>query len=729
MADSGKTVDPNATPDAKPGAPAPSGKQPPPPPPAPAPARAGEKPEALADPPAPDAPSADDAGETPDPKDAAQNASDLVDNAVGVLNSLDPTVVTPTIKQLVALLSSAQDSIGKLTDALGGGGDPTAAAATDAPADAPIAPAPGDNPPNTKAADAAQAVEATLDAAAQVAESIDPMDNDELNQALQLVGQAEEAADQVLDGLGISDPDDDPDYKGPKATSDADSGAAPTDKPTPQPKPAAPAPKTAPASSRTGRKFDEQGGDSQRFKMPVMALEGVDTGDGRRINAQALTWRELPQPLMAITKTTMGHDDAELVGRIETIERVDASQITDPKTGEPYGEGVYALVGEGTFTDLANATEVASLIGDGFLRGVSVDIGDVVSELQSVDGGELDDDDFLDLLFGGGDFVEVLIEGRVMGCTVCPFPAFEGAYIELADGTATDPAVEDTAPSLAASARPAKRIAVRIRDVRGARHCAPCQEGKPLTASAGPMYPPKTWFIDPQLDGPTPMTITDDGRIFGHLAAWGDCHTGFAGHCVVPPHSKMDYGMFMTGEILTRDGELMPIGNITMDTGHAGGDLSAAAAMAHYDDTGTVIADVAVGEDQYGIWYSGAMRPDVDELRIRKLRASGLSGDWRQQRGNLELIAALAVNVQGYPRPRSRVASGAPVSLVAAGGMEVLAAGIKQSNPQQLRRYEELRRVSSWVDQLVNERIVQLRNRVHNPRLDAMRKRVHSVQS
>jgi hypothetical protein len=45
------------------------------------------------------------------------------------------------------------------------------------------------------------------------------------------------------------------------------------------------------------------------------------------------------------------------------------------------------------------------------------------------------------------------------------------------------------------------------------------------------------WFRNPHLDGPTPLTVTDDGRVYGHLALWGTCHTGFDGVCIEPPHS------------------------------------------------------------------------------------------------------------------------------------------------------------------------------------------------
>ena len=54
--------------------------------------------------------------------------------------------------------------------------------------------------------------------------------------------------------------------------------------------------------------------------------------------------------------------------------------------------------------------------------------------------------------------------------------------------------------------------------------------------------------------------------------------------------------------------------------------LSAHAAMRHYDDTAIVVADVAIGEDEYGIWLAGAVRPDATEEQIRTLTASAHLG-------------------------------------------------------------------------------------------------------
>jgi hypothetical protein len=76
---------------------------------------------------------------------------------------------------------------------------------------------------------------------------------------------------------------------------------------------------------------------------------------------------------------------------------------------------------------------------------------------------------------------------------------------------------------------------------------------------------------------------------------------------------------------------------------------------------------VRAGEDAHGIWVAGALTAQCDDRRVAELRRSPLSGDWRRIGNGLELVAALAVNVPGFPVPRSRVAAGVPMSLVAAG--------------------------------------------------------------
>lgn len=187
-----------------------------------------------------------------------------------------------------------------------------------------------------------------------------------------------------------------------------------------------------------------------------------------------------------------------------------------------------------------------------------------------------------------------------------------------------------------------------------------------LTAGAYPVQPPSKWFADPRLQTLTPLTITDDGQVFGHIAAWHTSHIGMAGG-VKPPRSKSGYAYYRTGVVKCDDGEMVDVGQITLTGGHAPLNAGVAKAVAHYDDTASAIMDVAAGEDRHGIWVAGALRPDVTEGQLRSIRASSVSGDWRPINGKLELVAVCAVNAPGFPIPRARVASGAPIALVAAG--------------------------------------------------------------
>lgn len=199
--------------------------------------------------------------------------------------------------------------------------------------------------------------------------------------------------------------------------------------------------------------------------------------------------------------------------------------------------------------------------------------------------------------------------------------------------------------------------------------------GRPIMTlvAAGITPKPAMAFRDPGLTEPTTTTIEEiEGgylRIFGHLAAWGVCHIGIQDTCTTAPHSGTNYAMFRTGTIVTDEGRVA-VGQLTMGTGHAGLRANARSAVAHYDNTGTAVADVVVGEDAHGIWFSGIVRASATDEQIEALQASALSGDWRRNGTGLELVAALAVNVPGFPIPRTSLAASGEEgqeSLVAAG--------------------------------------------------------------
>lgn len=188
-----------------------------------------------------------------------------------------------------------------------------------------------------------------------------------------------------------------------------------------------------------------------------------------------------------------------------------------------------------------------------------------------------------------------------------------------------------------------------------------------VTAAAlAPVAPPRVWFEDPRLDGPTPIAVTPDGRVMGHLAAWGTCHAGIGNQCVMAPRTATGYRYFRNGTVLTADGSQVRVGKITAGTGHADTRLGWVPASDHYDNTGKQVAVVASGEDRWGIWVAGSLVPEAQDTDAAMLRRSPLSGDWRRINGNLELVAALAVNTPGFPIV-SLNASGEPDVLCAAG--------------------------------------------------------------
>jgi 2'-5' RNA ligase len=193
--------------------------------------------------------------------------------------------------------------------------------------------------------------------------------------------------------------------------------------------------------------------------------------------------------------------------------------------------------------------------------------------------------------------------------------------------------------------------------------------------AAGGHCAPSEWFTDPMLSEVTPLQVTKEGRVYGHVAEWKQCHLDsvLAGDvCTSPPRSETDYSFFLNSGVVLLDNDTQAaVGQISVGDGHAGPRMSVRGALHHYDSTSTAVADVTCGEDDHGIWVAGWIRPGTSDEMVTALRASDVSPDWREVRGNLEMIALLAVNVGGFGIPRPRVATqdGRQVSLVASTGM------------------------------------------------------------
>ncbi|WP_263999408.1 phage minor head protein [Mycobacterium yunnanensis] len=157
-------------------------------------------------------------------------------------------------------------------------------------------------------------------------------------------------------------------------------------------------------------------------------------------------------------------------------------------------------------------------------------------------------------------------------------------------------------------------------------------------------------FSDPKLTRPTaPSMNNETGRIYGHLAEWGHVIRGGRD---VTPRNRNGYRNFHTSQVQTADGRQLSVGRLTVQGGHASTDrgMTAGAARAHYDDVTTAFGLVRVGEDQFGIWFSGVPAPGVDPEVFQQGMTAQLSGDWRDCPGApLDMIAAHAVNSPGFP--------------------------------------------------------------------------------
>jgi len=367
-----------------------------------------------------------------------------------------------------------------------------------------------------------------------------------------------------------------------------------------------------------------------KFKIPLVIPEELESGDGRCFVKGALTIRELPLPLLWQMKTAEGHMGSVVVGRIDHMER------TSQGIGNAYG----------VFDTSEFGKEAQRLIENGFIKGVSADLDRFEAKEIKSEAAEGEED--------LGKSKLSINKARVMAVTIVPKPAFQECKIIIEKNTNTPQ--EDSMI--------ADGIYQDDPDTANAQALVACG----IIAGAIPVVPPNEWFNDPKLDKATPITVDDNGRVFGHIAAWHVDHIGLA-YGTKPPRSKSGYAYFHTGVIRTDSGKDVPVGQLTLAGGHASLEASASEAVRHYDDTASAIADVHAGEDAYGIWVAGGLRPSAQPEQIRALRASAPSGDWRPIRGALELVAVCQVNVPGFPVARARVASGAIMALVAAGAL------------------------------------------------------------
>ena len=392
-----------------------------------------------------------------------------------------------------------------------------------------------------------------------------------------------------------------------------------------------------------------------------VTFENVGTIDQRFIVAGALSWRDLPLSLMAMhINSGSGHVGSYVAGRIDTLSK---DTLLD-MNGNPLNNGEIALRGRGMF-DLtgADGANIARMVGDEMMRGISVDLAGEEIGLRDPDTGEIKtmrDVEWEDIeAYFLGERQLAFLKATVIAATVVPTPAFDDARIGLvaaADGSKILRTVGRyrliEEPVLTSSAS----LSYFGNVWSDSNTTSSVSFAEPIVAAAAPPKPPRAWFETQELPGPTPLTITDEGRVFGHVALWDSCHVGFGDLCMRPPRSPSNYAYFHVGELETDEGDKLTIGKLMFNGPHAAVTKGRAEAMRHYDRHTHVAGYGRCTDGAHGIWFAGALRPDLTSSELCEVRANPPSGDWRPVNGQHELIAVLAVPVPGFPTPRAQTA-------------------------------------------------------------------------
>lgn len=347
------------------------------------------------------------------------------------------------------------------------------------------------------------------------------------------------------------------------------------------------------------------------FTDAVIGLVGQPTSDGRMLaRGIELSYRTFPLPLMWCKQSKEGHSDSYTVGVIESAELRDSQ-----------------IVASGYLLNTPEADAAANELAHG-VSSPSVDLASAEWEFTDIGGAPLSGEEF-----DPANTYMTFTKAELIGTTLVATAAFGDTKLALNDTREA----RDVAMVAAAAFKP-------------------------------PVYNHKL-FENPNLTGPTLPTMGEDGRIYGHLAVFGQCHRSIQTECVMVPRSPSEYAHFHTSPALRMDdGTRLPVGRLTVGTGHADPRLGAAPAAAHYDNTGACFALVRVGEDAHGVWFSGVAAPWATPEQVEQGISSPLSGDWRNFGQGLDLIAALSVNTPGFAARGRDDDQGQPIALVASVG-------------------------------------------------------------
>ena len=331
------------------------------------------------------------------------------------------------------------------------------------------------------------------------------------------------------------------------------------------------------------------------IRFPVLFKTGLRTGDKRELG-HFTGPRNLPIPIQIQRVEADGHDGAVVVGRLDEIRQINETEF----------EGFGWLLND------AEGRMAARMVRSKSLRGQSPRLVDVTFET-------LDDGTTL------------FTEFSVGAVTLVPVPAFSNTESELL-------ADIDLGEEVTAAADPTDYW-----EITAAAELVDLVEAEQIVVPAK--------CFKHRDSGPQPVRVYEDNSVWGYVAKWGECHVGMTGRCTPAPKSPTNYAHFANKAVLTDEG-FVNTGALVLGGSHGPRGMSLRQARDHYAETSLAWADVAIGEDEHGIWVAGMVRPGVTPETVYAARASGVSGHWIMVHGPRDLVAVLSVNTPGYNSAR-----------------------------------------------------------------------------
>lgn len=386
---------------------------------------------------------------------------------------------------------------------------------------------------------------------------------------------------------------------------------------------------------------------AERNRTPVsgpVAVEDEPTGDGRLYTAGSFQWAGV-LPIPIIWDAEDGDHSGATLGAIETLERRPRGII--------WGDGYLEDSDVPEFQALVDRAR--EILEQGAV-GVSLRYDSPVCEIRvkrelieidaveeaSVDPAPLEEDESGERIvvarYAADDVLEVTTSCRVRHLAIV-----DTAAMVMEDGSrfgiAASGHIEVTTGAIAAS------------------------------AMAGDWTGREWMFEDPRFGEPgvddrlrydpdrgmwsCPPTLSDDGHYFGHITPMGICLRGRPDRCVIPPDGDLEG--FMRGRAPAAGGRRTGVVTLAPRQGRGHCDVGVGVLQAtQFYDGGWGGADVRVGRDRYGIWFSGMARPGISQEDAYRLCACDVSGHWEYPlngtKNRATLVGLPAVDVGGFPK-------------------------------------------------------------------------------